>query len=353
MASNNSSLECFEKYDNLKYRVVVGLRSGFAAISCLSLLAVISIIVLFRKYRFTTQRLILYLAISSFSKSLIAVLNVTGLTAYKNDSDLKYCIALGFFEQVTSWWELAAIMCILLYVFIQVVFGKPTNSLEILYLALTYFIPLTYSWIPFVHNSFGPKAEFCWIRHESLEDCTKFRLGIILGYSLYGVPFFIICVLATIMLTIALLLMRWKRKKWVGKYDPEAVMIHKMIESEIKPLIFYPLIFLIFASVPLCRRLYELKRDDDVTYYVLTVCATIVSRFQGIVITLVFVFDRETRHLLTWQEIYGALVRCYRKEKRINPYPFESGVTDSASQSLNKSFQPEMFTSFYVNSTYT
>ena len=329
MSSNNSSLDCFLIYDNLQYNIVVGLRSSLSLISCVFLVMMCFIIIIFQKYNFFTQRLILYLVIASFCYSLSAVLNVTGTIAYKDDTALIYCKILGFFEQITSWWQIIATACILFSVFIQSVFEKPTNRLEVFYVILIFVTPVMFSWIPFIWNLYGPSGEYCWITTLSLDDCSTVISGVIVGYSIYAVPFFIVCVALLIMLIVALVFVRRKQKSWKGKYDPKSVLIQKLIEKEIKPLIFYPMIYLIINVIPLARQIYELYHHDNVIYYVLTILSTIIFSFQGLFIALVFIVDPETRMALNWRTIYS---RCCRaKVQKVSEYPVEYGCSDSAS----------------------
>ncbi len=329
-STNDSSLDCFMVYDNLQYNIVVGLRSAFSLLSCVFLVFMCIIIIIFQKYNFFTQRLILYLVIVSFCYSLSGVFNVTGTIAYKDTTALTYCKVIGFFEQITSWWEILATTCILISVFIQSVFERATNRLEVLYVILIFVTPLTFSWIPYLWNLYGPSGEYCWITPLSLNDCSRIVPGVITGYAIYAIPYFVVCVVLLFLLIIAFVFVRRKQKMWTGKYNPESAIIKKMMEKEIKSLIFYPVMFLMINVIPFIRRVYELYRDDDVTYYVLTIGSTVILSFQGIFIALVFIADPETRMILNYKTIYSRC--CGARVHKVSEYPIEYGCGDSASQ---------------------
>ena len=55
---------CTSPYTSTEYAIVAGLNAATAFISLLASLFVVSLIVLFKKHRFFTQRLVLYLTVS-------------------------------------------------------------------------------------------------------------------------------------------------------------------------------------------------------------------------------------------------------------------------------------------------
>ena len=322
MANNSSSLNCFEIYDVPKYRVILGIRSGLSVLSGCSILCMIGIIVFFKKYKFFTQRLILYLAISSFSYSVCSFLNVTDLIAYKSKPALYYCIILGFGEQLIIWWELMSVAVIMFNVFIRAVWEKCTDRLEWIYVLIIFIFPFSFNWIPFINLAYGPANVFCWIRSVDLEDCSDFNFGVWLRFSLYYIPLYTLMITLIILLAIAIFLVRYKRKRWFGQYDYESKKKKEVMEKEIRSLLPFPLICFIINLFPLSRRLYELHNASNTFYYILTLVEVIVFRLEGVLITLVFVLDPETRQKLTCKEIHGTLHhRFFKKSSSALPYP--------------------------------
>ena len=292
----------------------------------------IGIMVLFKKYLFFTQRLILYLAIASFCYDFMTAFNVTAFEAHKNDAARIYCYIISFIaEQVSIWWIFNAVTCIVIDIFLKAVFELHTERLEILYVLVSFFLPFTYGWIPFIQLSFGPAGIFCWIRTKDLYDCSKFRLGMWLQFVLYYIPLYLLMAVLVIMMIIALIFVRKKRKMWAGKTEEKR--IKKMMEKEIRPLISYPFIIIAVNIFALLRRLYGIYSDTDTAYFVINVLVVITYRFQGVAITLAFILDRETRKKLNQREIRAAFQRlCQKETDIITEYPMEVGRTDSESK---------------------
>ena len=306
------------------------LRSTLNSVSCLCILSMIVIIILFKKYLFFTQRLILYLAISTFSFSFISVINLSAKYAHENQSAKIYCIIMGFFLQLTMWWELMAITCIMVDVFIKVVFNKFTERLEVLYFLMTFVLPLTFSWIPFIKLTYGPAGAFCWIRDRSLKGCELFYFGVYLRFSLYYIPLYLLMPIITIMTIISFCCVRRKRKQWIGQYSHEAKQISKMMEREIRPLIYYPFIFIVINIVPLVKRIYGISHSDDTASFVLALINAIVYPLLGVLITLVFALDPETRKKIKRVEIKAAIGRwCGGHKDAVSIYNIKRTHSDS------------------------
>ena len=129
---------CTSPYTSTKYAIVAGLSAATAFISLLAGLFVVSLIVLFKKYRFFTQRLILYLTISVI---LHSITNIFHRVDYENERSpfyVGFCKFSGFVEHCTIWMELMATICITLYVFVWVAFNKQTDKFEYSYICLLY-----------------------------------------------------------------------------------------------------------------------------------------------------------------------------------------------------------------------
>ena len=328
MSSNNSStdLSCFEQYNNKKYEAVVAIRAVAGVISVICCLAVITLIVLFKKYKFFTQRLILYLTISTLAYSLVSIINVGGHKAYTSKSLQDYCVFTGFLEQVTSCWIPMAITCIIVDLFFKVIFNKATDKFEIPYGLIIFVSPLIYSWLPFINLAYGQAGAWCWIRDSSYEDCTNLPLGTALRFALYWVPVVILMIILTILLVIIVVFLRMKQQKWEGKFDPEVKQMRKQMRREVIPLISYPMIFLALNIFPLANRIVNIASPEPV--YVLWIFAAISLPLQGLVITIAFVADPETRSKMTLLQLVGAVKNLWSSDGDVEEYPISGRDND-------------------------
>lgn len=320
-------------FETLRYDIALGVRSGLSFISCALTLFTVFVIILFKKYHVFTQRLILYLALSCMFYLLSAGFNLNGNEAYTNrKSALGYCIFIGFAEQVTIWWIVMATFCIVLALFIHAICGKTTNRFELGYLFIIFVLPFTFCWVPLYYKAYGPDDMFCWIKEVNQFDCTDFITGQWLRYSLYYVPLSILMLVLVVLYVPVLIIVHKKKNQWAGMFNPEAIAVKKMIATEIRPLIYYPLIILIINAFPLVKQLYATAsgQQRNMTYYYISLVSYIIYPFQGALLTLTFTLDPETRRLLTWKNILAAFMTCMRsKYGAIKDYPIETISSDS------------------------
>ena len=326
----NNTTTCEELYVTKKFKILIGLRCTLALLSCVFIMSMLSIIILFKKYRFFTQRLVLYLAISALSYQIVTMLDFTALHAYSSTSALNYCRLIGFLTLITFWWSIMSMVIIMTDIFIKVVYDKQTEHFEVIYVLVIFVLPILFDWIPFIQLSYGPVGYVCGIRNRTIDDCSPFQLGVILQFILFHIPAYILLGLVVILLSIALCFIRRQKNKFTGQYDPHAKNLKKKMETEIQPLLYYPFIFIVANIVPLFFTIYSaVEPEDTASIFYIGIVATVVYRLQGILITLAFTLDPETRKKLNRTELKAALKRfCYR-DKNTPEYPLEFSRSDS------------------------
>lgn len=329
--SNETDLSCFEVYSEPKYTGLLVLNSVLSVVSCLFLLSMMSIIVLFKKYVFFNQRLILYLGITSFLFSLFSAINLSSPFAHKNTQARNYCTAMGYFDHLFLWCQVMSVACIMIDVFIKVVWERNTERYETIYLLLTIGLPLLQSFVPIFHLAYGHAGVFCWIRDREYDDCSIFYFGLYLRFILFYVPFYLLMFVIAILLLISLYFTRRKRRQWTtGKSNKQIIVIQKKLESEIRPLVAYPAVFVCLTIIPLIQRIYGIFNTEGNVYYALSIVLVLVYRLLGVIITVIFTFDPETRKKLKWIEICAAIKRwCGQEKDVVIAYNVEKGHTDS------------------------
>ena len=340
MSSSNESngtdgfdISCFDVYSDPRYTALAVMNIVFSIASILCLLVAISIIVLFKKYMYFSQKLILYLCIASLFYAVSNCLNVTPSDVATNTASRGYCIVMGFLDQTIYWWMIMSMAIIMIDVFIRVAFETDTQKYKIPYIIGILVPPLVISWIPFLYLSYGPAGVFCWIRNRNYEDCSTFSIGNYFRFSVYYIPFYILMFILAVLLALSLCIARRKRKQWItGNLGKETKELQKKIASEIRPLIGYPVLFMIISIIPLISRIYDATNppEDDVFYYILFVLLVAVYRLIGVTVSLIFVLDKETRKHLNKKEIRAAYMRWRGLEKGyIGSFKFKIGQSDS------------------------
>lgn len=341
MNNSTSSLSCLQRgfYDDLTiYTVLLTINGILFATSCVCIAFMIAIMILFKKYYFFTQRLILYVALSSFVYSFFNIINVFARHAFLSETVRDLCSAFGFISQITYWWVFMSVTFIVVDIVIKVIFSRGTEKLELMYILATVLFPLTFSWIPFIFSAYGPAGTSCWIRDRKYEDCTYFKKGAILRFSLYYVPLYLMLILLTIFLGITLWVNHQRQKQWTLQSNQQIITAQKIVAKEVRSLFAYPVIFIVTNVIPFAYRIYDLfvsanndEESQDYVYTILALLTIVVFGVQGVIITIVFTLDPETRKKLTVVEIRAAVRRwCGKDRNSISAYPIGKNTSSDS-----------------------
>lgn len=306
------------QYDWPEFKFVAVIRTFTAVISLICAICVIFVIAAYKKFKYFPQRLILYLAVAVVVHSIAYSL---GRISYHEERELldPHCRYFGgFFELYTAWSELFAIFCITGNIFVQIIFGVDSSRLEFLYVLLITAAPLAWCWIPYMFNSFGIQGPWCGIRIHTV-DCTFYDTGLFLRFGLWEIPIFTIF-LFTILTSIVTIGCKLKLhlKEWEGhRYDPKRQEAKQKIVKNIRPLLFYPLIYFLLKTPLLGEDIYQSfhpKLDVQMIRSSLTIwiIEAICSPLAGAVVVLAYAFDSETRRRLKQRSIKDICMACFQ-----------------------------------------
>ena len=296
------------------------LHTSSAGISFISSVLVILLIILFKKYSFFVQRLILYLSFSVLlysTASALAVTNYTGEDVFPKH----FCEAIGFMTQYTQWTLLLSVAVITIDILLRVLLNRATNALEIFYLVFIYAFPATFNWAPFLQGLYGPAGSWCWIKSyvEDKGDCVKSHTGLIYQFSLWYGPLFVVLVLISVSYIIILsALKRYKQR--MNIYNHDEMELLKKMKREVFILMWYPIIFALINLIPLVNRIIHACLEHEERIYVLWVLHAFVSPLQGAFVVIVYALDPETRRKLTVVGIRGALSQhcsCFTNQRGV------------------------------------
>ena len=329
--NNSTNNTICSEFDTMPYVIVALISSGTALISVFACTGVILLVVLFKKYYFFTQRMILYLSIAALLNSIAIALRLQRVAYFFDDKDslLGLCIFTGFMDQTTAWSEVIAISCITFNLLLKAVFHKPTEKLEIPYFILIFILPVLFNWIPFIDKAYGRAGAWCWIRSRNRE-CKRIPLGYYSRFILWYVPAYVILVLLVLTYIFILYKVRKQRHLWEGRYDPETKRRREQEQKEVQPLLWYPLIFLILNIFPLINRIYDSTGNPPIL--ALWILHAIFSPLKGGFIAVVYTLDKETRKRLNCTQIKAAL--CGDKTS-VSEYPVRNGFSDSLSSNAS------------------
>ena len=221
--------------------VEVTVRS-ISAVSVMCAVIVLVLIFLLQRYKFVSQRLILYLVIATLLDGI--ELSLSGL-------DLTHsivCAIDGFFRMLLRWHLVVWVCNITANLFWNVVVGKRTNiNLEIAYIVVSIIVPLGLSVLPFIDSSYGPAGVWCWIS-------SKRDIGKILRFVIWYVPLWILIGVIFIVYLIIIVKLIWEVRKW-DNYNSQRARKKKKIRNEIKSLFLYPIFFILVNIFPIVNRI--------------------------------------------------------------------------------------------------
>ena len=327
-SSNNSSdgiVEC-SIFDTPPYVTVAIISASSAALSALCCITVIGLIFLLKKHYFFIQRLVLYLSLAALVNSLSIVLRLYRIG--QSETLDKLCVAAAFIDQTSLWSLFMAFAVITFTLLMAIVFHKNTVRLEGVYLALIALFPLTFNWIPFIHNTYGRAGAWCWIRSLNYDDnCTQHEFGRILQFAIWYIPAYVLIgVLLITYLVIIITSVVRKKFSQSNKDDAETRKLHE----EVWPLLFHPIGLFILNIFPLTNRIYNTFSDDPI--YELWILHAVFSPLQGGYIALAYILNRATLRRITFNNF-----RAFFKSNSdvVKDYPaISGGRSDSAAHYL-------------------
>ena len=311
--SSNSSMFCepLQLFDSLPYKIVAIVCSLIALFSLLCSTGVVVVILCSKKYRVFHQRLTLHLAVATIAHSLIYTIGRVDFSAERELSPL-YCMFIGFADLYTSWVELLAIASITFNLILLSIYEKQVDKIHIVHVIVVYLSPLLWIWIPFTVGGFGVRGPWCGIRVHG-PSCEVFRAGIFMRFALWQIPLYTFFLPLFIISSIVVFIkLKRRTEHWDGPgSDPEAIARkgRYKIFREIKPLLLFPIIYLLLKLPLLISQIYEAVEPLE-PVIVLWILEAIFSPLAGAVIAVMYGLDPQTRTKLRRCQLQSLFVSC-------------------------------------------
>ncbi|XP_076336402.1 cyclic AMP receptor-like protein A isoform X2 [Tachypleus tridentatus] len=290
--------------DQRKCEIILGIRYTSATLSIIGCLFIVGVIWLFKKYEVFAQRLILYLSVAAFLSSV-------GYLFTGNHPQSPSCKFVAFWLTYFEWVVLLWVCCITVNLMFNGILTRRTDHLEWLYHVICWCIPLVISCFPFINDSYGYAGAWCWIQPQF----PYWRFGIWYG------PLFVIIGLLFVCYLYLTIHLRRKVKSWEGLYNPELERTKEVLRQHIRPLQWYPLIYLSLSVFPLIHRIQNAISHENV--FGLMLLHILFAPLPGTVNAIVFGLDRETTSRLSWIQIKRAFFSHFTKQTIIGEYPAE------------------------------
>jgi hypothetical protein len=146
--------------------VILGFRRAVGIISILCCIFIITVIILFKKYKFFPQRLILYLSVSALFQAIGYVMGDYHVARNAREGQASFegfCIFQGYWVLFFDWVSLLWVCCITFNIFLTAVFSRRGERFEKFFFIVVFAISLTISFIPFIKGTYGPAGLWWYI----------------------------------------------------------------------------------------------------------------------------------------------------------------------------------------------
>lgn len=295
-----------------KCDLVLSTKRTACSLSIAGSLFVLFLIVLFKKYRDPSQRMIANLSMSCVIFTIFMF--VDGIV-YENNTR---CRIQGFLLNVSVWNDCLWILSIMTNMYLKVVFHVDITRYEKALTLFCWLFPWTVSSLPWIEDAYGPAGVWCWIK-----NVWKWRLGAWYWLRISSVLFIIA---TTIHITIIMYKLRRAGASTVRMLDN--------IKDDIRTLRAYPVVYFFFNLFPIIDRIHNaVKNSPDQQGYIfaLIVFQSICDPLFGAAISLTYVLDSRTRSRLTRKHFREALQRWRKDRASIKEYSLSNTVTSGHS----------------------
>eukprot|EP00731_Ephydatia_muelleri_P014381 Em0008g101a len=233
--ATNSSGNCSMPFDSRGFTNVAILRAISGLLSAFCAFYSVLLIVAFKRYLLSFQRIALYFCISSLIKGLSDATNRVDYV-FRNAATRNYCEWSGFYLQYALWTQFLSILCFVSCTMSKVVFQKEHSAL------------------------------LCWIRDINEADCTASAFGIWLQYVLWTVPQAVLIVASTIVYFAGSAVLISRRRKWTPADHANQTETQRGDKKEIVILLLFPIIFVVLNipsfAIAVLQTLYVTSSDD-------------------------------------------------------------------------------------------
>ena len=255
-----------------------------------------------------TYRLAMYQVLASMMLSFVTMILIVHISRLSDSEVSKVaCKAGAFLFEYFLWVKLLFVMNIIFHMLFLELKGKSFEQLELVYILFSTVFPLTFSWIPFLHDNYGTREAWCWILgRENLTQSIWQSEGSIELYALWYIPL-VVCMAITF---IAIVIMQISFAKRCYKLaHTENVPVNRTFLAEYHFKAYYlklwlllghPIVFFVFSSVSIVFQFYyaiKTSRADFVHEMATSVSFSITGLFSSV---LFLVHVALAKHLTSW-----------------------------------------------------
>ena len=322
--SSAMAASCFT-YDNHIYFAANIIGRIFTLVSLLATCLVLFLIILFKRWSFFNQRLVLYLSLATIISYITFGLSIVD----------GICTLAGFANHIGGWINLNAYICITATLIFKVFFTINLEKSDKTIVLFIFVSPFLFNWIPFISNTYGKAGPTCWIRNiqEVNGTCELFLFGQVLQLVLWYIPLYTILTIMIIVYAIIFVKFCFHRKQWV-KFNQDVDSERKKAQKYIISLLAYPVIYFLVNIFPFINRIYE-RFNPATPSPVLMLLNGMFFPHQGLGIAIVFLLSIRNRLSIA---NFRAAANEWCHKTQIKEYPFNDDETELSLSGTYASF---------------
>ncbi|XP_077150887.1 uncharacterized protein LOC143815513 isoform X2 [Ranitomeya variabilis] len=247
-------------------------------------------------------KMILSLAIAAFFDSIAYVMSEVL-------PDGVLCNFQAWWLTYFDWCALAWVSSITLNLYLNVVKEMRTDQYQLAYQFTAWGVPFILSCLPLFGDLYGPAGAWCWITDEHV----AWR------FVIWYIPLFTLIFLMMLCYLRIIYVAKQRVITWSGTYDPGRERSKIIMAEEIKPLKWYPCVYLAVSLFPLLNRIHNVFYPSH-PVFILTLLHVMSAPLHGLANTIVFVLDKETWSQLTVTSLRVAFQSRLSDRTKITEY---------------------------------
>lgn len=212
------------------------------------------------------------------------------------------CQFQGFLIQFFNWSTILWVCAISIYILLQVRQISPSRF-EKWFHVLCWGVPFIFACIPFGGGKYGRSGVWCWIKHDE----TALRFGI------WYVPKILLIVAMIVIYAYLLGVVLRRRNEWNGVYNAEEQHDKLMLVKEVKPLVWFPVIYVLLGIPSLIYRIDDAINPHTDPNYTLSVLMVIASPSVGALNAVAYAVYTEILNQLSWNQIKFHFISHFTK----------------------------------------
>ena len=297
MVSYKSS--CSLSNDPDRCTTIDALHKTFSSLSLVGSFLVLILILLLKEYRMVSQKMIMFMVMSAFVDSIAYLMG--GI----NTTHGPVCEAQSFLMQFFDWATLLWVTMISTNL-ILIVKNKQTAKYYWIYHCVVWIGALFFAVVPYFESAYGHAGLWCWIKREH----SDYRFGT------WFIPLLIITVAMFFTLMYVIYSVFQATKAQAGA-TLATQNNNKKYRDELKPLAFYPLVYVMFNIPTLMYRIDDASHPTKMPNYGLLVASSIFGPSVGAANAIIFAsINLSSIRNLSWLKIKNEVALLFSQEKQ-------------------------------------